>query len=100
MNKTELTAAVAEQSGLTKTQTAEVLNALFDVIPLAVAAGDSVTIPGFGTFDAVDKAERTGRNPKTGAEIRIAASRAPKFKPGSAFKGLVNESRSQALSPA
>ncbi|MFC3979685.1 HU family DNA-binding protein [Streptosporangium jomthongense] len=91
MNKTELIAAVAE---LPKTVVAKVLGATFDIVPLAVAAGDPVTIPGFGTFETVERSERTGRNPQTGATIQIPASKAPKFRPGSTFKGLVADSKS------
>jgi len=94
MNKTQLIDAVAEHSELPKTVVAKVLSATFDLVPLAVAAGDPVTIPGFGTFETVERAERTGRNPQTGAELRIPASRAPKFRPGSTFKGLVADSKS------
>ncbi|MET8050552.1 HU family DNA-binding protein [Streptosporangium sp. NPDC005286] len=94
MNKTELVAAVTEHiDGVDKKTVAKVLDGILDVIPMAVAAGDPVTIPGFGTFDTVDKAERAGRHPQTGAQITIAASRAPKFKPGAGFKGLVNASK-------
>jgi len=93
MNKTQLIDTTAEHSGLTKAQTAQAINAAIEVIQAAVAAGEQVVIPGFGAFDAVAKPERTGRNPQTGAQITIAASRAPKFKPGAGFKGLVNASK-------
>ncbi|MGW0587495.1 HU family DNA-binding protein [Streptosporangium sp. NPDC002607] len=93
MNKTQLIDATAEHAGVTKAQATQVLNALFDVIPMAVAAGDEVAILGFGTFAASGRAARTGRHPQTGEPLEIAASRAPKFRPGSAFKDLVNTSR-------
>jgi len=100
MNKTELIAALAEHAELPKTVVAKVIDAALDVIPLAVAAGDPVALIGFGTFKTVDREARTGRNPNTGADIEIPASRAPKFVPGTAFKDLVNQSRSQALTTA
>ncbi|MER7131344.1 HU family DNA-binding protein [Streptosporangium saharense] len=94
MNKTELIAAVAEHADLDKKTIAKALDATLDVVQLAVAAGDPVAIIGFGTFETVERSERTGRNPQTGAEIRIPASKAPKFRPGSTFKGLVADSKS------
>ncbi|MGV9535044.1 HU family DNA-binding protein [Streptosporangium sandarakinum] len=100
MNKSQLIDAVAEHAELPKAVVAKVLSATFDVVPLAVAAGDPVTIPGFGTFETVERAERTGRNPQTGAELRIPASKAPKFRPGGAFKVLVADSKSPVTATA
>lgn len=95
MNKSELVAAVTEHiDGVDKKTVAKVLDGILDVIPMAVAAGDPVEIKGFGTFEIAERAARTGRNPQTGEPLEIAASRGPKFKPGSAFKSLVAASKS------
>lgn len=96
MNKSELIAAVAEHSALPPKTVADVLNATFDVIPMVVAAGEQVAITGFGAFEAVARAERTGHHPQTKKPLVIPATRAPKFRPGSAFKGLVADSKSPA----
>ncbi len=89
MNKTQLTDAVAEKAGLSKTQAEAALDAVLTAVTDAVASGDKVTLPGFGTFEARERSARTGRNPQTGAEISIAATTAPAFKAGSAFKKAV-----------
>lgn len=93
MNKTELIAAVAEHADLDKKTVAAALDGLLAVIPMAVAAGDKVAIVGFGSFEAAHRPARTGRNPQTGEAIDIAESWVPRFSAGSAFKGLVAESR-------
>lgn len=90
MNKTDLIEAVAEASGLTKADTDRALSALIDTIENTVRGGDKVSIPGFGTFSLTERKARTGRNPQTGATIKIAASKAPKFSAGSGFKAAVN----------
>jgi len=89
MNRTELTAAIAKEADLTQAQAQAALSAALEAITAAVAGGDKVTIPGFGTFEARERAARTGRNPQTGAEMEIAASRAPAFKAGAGFKERV-----------
>lgn len=89
MNKTQLSDAVAEKAGLSGAQADAALDAVLTSITDAVAAGDKVTIPGFGTFEARERSARTGRNPQTGAEIEIAATTAPAFKAGAAFKKAV-----------
>ena len=93
MNKTELIAKVAEVADLTKKDAEKAVNAIFGstdsnkgVIIDAVAAGDKVQIIGFGSFESVERAARTGRNPQTGEEVQIAAKTAPKFKPGKRFE--------------
>jgi DNA-binding protein HU-beta len=96
MNKTELIAAVAEHTGLDRKDVAKAIDGLLDVIPMAVAAGEQVTLIGFGSFEAAHRPARNGRNPQTGEAIEIPAAWAPKFKAGSAFKGLVAESKSLA----
>jgi DNA-binding protein HU-beta len=90
MNKAELIAAVAEHSQLSKADTGRILEGLLKTIELTLAAGDSLTLVGFGTFAVKERAERTGRNPQTGREITIAAAKLPSFKPGKALKDAVN----------
>lgn len=90
MNKTDLRNAVAESTGLNNSQADQAVQAVLDGIVGAVASGDKVSLPGFGTFEVRERAARTGRNPQTGAEMQIAASKAPAFKAGSAFKQQVN----------
>ncbi|MFF5110144.1 HU family DNA-binding protein [Streptosporangium taraxaci] len=89
MNKKELVDAIADRVGDKKTAT-EAVNAVLDAIQTAVASGDKVSITGFGAFEMVHKPARTARNPSTGAEIHVAESWGPKFRPGSDFKELVN----------
>ncbi len=90
MNKTELTDAVAEAAGLTKADAAKALDAVLNSISGTLASGEQVSLIGFGTFLVRDRAARTGRNPQTGAEIKIAAAKVPAFKPGKALKDAVN----------
>ena len=89
MNKTELIAAVAENAGLSKKDATAAVTAVFDVIGKGLAKGDKVALPGFGTFEVRNRSARTGRNPQTGAEIKIAASKVPAFKAGKGLKDLV-----------
>lgn len=89
MNKTELVAQIAENSDLNKTQAANALSATIDAVTGALAKGDTVALPGFGTFSVKERAARTGRNPATGAELKIPASRAPGFKAGKTLKDAV-----------
>ena len=90
MNKSEPIEAVAAKTGHSKQATEQTLSALLDTIVAVVAQGESMTCVGFGTFKAVECEARVGRNPATGATLRIAASRVPKFLPGKAFKARVN----------
>jgi len=90
LNKKELTEAAAGSLDVSRAEVERVLDALTDAIGGALAKGDSVAIAGFGTFEVRHRAARTGRNPQTGAEIQIAASNAPAFKPASALKKSVN----------
>lgn len=90
MNKTELVAAIANDSGLTKAQAHKALDAAIAAVSGAMAKGDSVTLIGFGTFKVSERAERTGRNPQTGKEMKIAASKLPRFVAGKALKDAVN----------
>ena len=90
MNKSQLVAKVAEKAGLTKKDAEKAVNGLFASIQEALVAGDKVQMIGFGTFDVKKRPARTARNPRTGAEIKIAASKAPSFKAGKALKDKVN----------
>ena len=87
MNKTELVAAISEKTELTKKDSEK---ALIDVVAEELKKGEKVQLVGFGTFEVSERAARTGKNPQTGAEIKIAACKAPKFKAGKALKDAVN----------
>ena len=100
MNKTELIEAVAEATSVSKADTERVLNSLIDTVEGTVRKGDKVTIPGFGSFSVSDRKARIGRNPQTGEALKIAASRAPKFTAGSAFKAAVNTKAGKAVKTA
>ena len=90
MNKTELVASVAEKTGLTKKDAEKAVNALFDSVQDALTAGDKVQMIGFGTFEVKERAARKGRNPRTGQDIEIPASKNPVLKAGKALKDAVN----------
>jgi DNA-binding protein HU-beta len=89
VNKNELTAAVAEDLGLTQALARKAVEIVFDEIQSAVADGDKVSIAGFGVFVQHSRPARTGRNPSTGETIQVAASVIPKFRPGAAFRAVV-----------
>ena len=89
MNKSELIEAVASKSGESKATAEKLVNETIQVIVDDVSAGGKVAITGFGTFEARDRAARTARNPQTGEEIQVAATRVPAFKAGKAFKDAV-----------
>lgn len=91
MKKTELIAAVAEQSGLSKKDAEKALNATIDTIIKAVAEGDKIQLTGFGTFEQRQRNARTGCDPRTGKTIEIPASKVPAFKAGKGFKDIVNK---------
>jgi DNA-binding protein HU-beta len=90
MNKTELLNAVAEASGLTKADATAAVDGVFEAITNALKSGDDVRLVGFGTFSVTDRKASTGRNPRTGEEIQIPASKQPKFKTGKGLKDAVN----------
>lgn len=90
MNKTELVASVAEKCGMTKKDAEKAVTSVVDAITEALVAGDKVQLVGFGTFEVRERAARVGRNPSTGEDIEIAASKAPAFKPGQALKNALN----------
>jgi DNA-binding protein HU-beta len=89
VNKGELIDAVARNTGESKATTEKVINETLDVIVNGVVASGKVAITGFGTFEARDRAARTARNPQTGEEIHVAATRVPAFKAGKGFKDSV-----------
>ena len=91
MNKTELIAAIANKTGVSKKDSDEVMNAFMDVVKETLKAGDKVQLIGFGTFEQKVRAARTARNPQTGKQIEIAESKAVVFKAGKALKDAVNE---------
>ena len=90
MTRAELIANVAEKAGLTKKDTEKAVGAVFDTIKQALIEGDKVQVLGFGTFELRARSARKGRNPQSGAEIDIPASKLPSFKAGKALKEAVN----------
>ena len=90
MNKNDLIGAVAETSGLSKSQAASAVESVFDSISTALKKGDEVRLVGFGTFSVAKRKASTGRNPRTGEPMSIKASNQPKFKAGKGLKDSVN----------
>ena len=90
MNRSELISSIADKTGLTKKDSEKALAAFIASVEEQLQKGDKVQLVGFGTFEISERAARTGKNPQTGEEIKIAASKAPKFKAGKALKELVN----------
>ncbi|MBE7007760.1 MAG: HU family DNA-binding protein [Ruminococcaceae bacterium] len=90
MNKTELVAAMAEKSELTKKDAEKALAAFLESVEGALKKGDKVQLVGFGTFEVKQRAARTGINPQTKKPVKIKASKAPSFKAGKAFKDALN----------
>lgn len=89
MNKNDLVEAIASGAEITKTAAAKALDSVIGSVTKAVSKGDTVTLVGFGTFKSSKRAARTGRNPQTGKELKIAATTVPRFTAGSAFKAAV-----------
>lgn len=89
MNKSELITGMAADSGLSKVDVERALNAFLGQVEKALKAGDKVQLTGFGSFEIKERAERIGRNPQTGAEVKIPASKAPVFKSGKSLKDAV-----------
>ena len=89
MNKTELVAVAAEKTALTKKDAEAVITAALDAIAEALRGGDDVRLVGFGTFGVRERAERTGKNPRTGELVKLPAATIPTFKPGKALKDAV-----------
>jgi DNA-binding protein HU-beta len=90
LNKTDLIAKVAEATELSKKDATKAVDAVFDAISDALQSGDKVQLVGFGNFEVRERSARKGRNPQTGEEIEIAASKMPAFKPGKSLKDLVS----------
>ena len=90
MNKTELIAAIAEKSELSKKDAEAALKAFVDVVASELQKGEKVQLVGFGTFEVSERAAREGRNPQTGETMTIQASKAPRFKAGKALKDMIN----------
>ncbi|BAU26242.1 nucleoid protein Hbs [Aneurinibacillus soli] len=90
MNKTQLIEKVVEVTDMTKKEASAAVEAVFDAITEALKEGEKVQLIGFGNFESRERAARKGRNPQTGEEIEIAASKVPAFSPGKALKDAVN----------
>jgi DNA-binding protein HU-beta len=90
MNKQQLIEAAADSAEMSKSEIENALGAILGTIEGALKSGDKVQLTGFGNFEVRERAARTGRNPQTGEEMQIAASKAPAFKPGKALKDAVN----------
>ena len=90
MNKNELVAAMAEKAQISKKDAEAALKAFTDVVAAELKKGEKIQLVGFGTFEVSERAAREGRNPQTGATMKIEASKAPKFTAGKALKDLVN----------
>ena len=90
MNKTELVAAMAEQTNLSKKDAEAALKAFIDVVSEELKKGEKVQLVGFGTFEVSERAAREGRNPQTGETMEIKDSKTPKFKAGKALKDMMN----------
>lgn len=90
MNKVELSAAIANETGLSKADAAAAVKAFIDVVTEELKKGEKVQLVGFGTFEVSERAAHEGRNPQTGETLQIAASKAPKFKAGKALKDSIN----------
>ena len=90
MKKVEFVEAIAEKTGLSKADSTRALDAVFEIITTALKDGDKVPVAGFGTFAISKRSAREGRNPKTGAKVKIAARNAVVFKAGTALKDAVN----------
>jgi len=90
VNRAELTDAIRDRLGVDKRHAENAVDAVFDTILRAVAQGEKVALSGFGVFEKVDRAARTGRNPRTGETVKVKKTSVPKFRPGTQFKGVVS----------
>ena len=93
MTKSELVSAMSEKTGLSKKDAAASIDAFVEIISDVLKHGDKLQLVGFGTFEVSERAARTGRNPKTGEDIKIPAAKIPKFKAGAALKNAVNSGK-------
>ena len=91
MNKVELAAAIASETGLSRKDSEAAVKAFIDVVTKELEKGEKVQLVGVGTFEVAERAAREGRNPATGESMQIEASRAPKFKAGKALKDAINQ---------
>jgi len=89
VNKAELVSAVADKTGLTKKDSEKAINAMVEAVGDALRNGEKVSLVGFGTFEVRSRGARTGRNPQTGEQIRIPATKVPAFKAGKSLKDIV-----------
>lgn len=96
MNKQQLVDHVADAAGLSKKDAAAALDAITSGITASIAKGDKVALPGFGSFERRERKARVGRNPQTGAAIKVAAAKVPAFKAGQGFKDAVNGTKKAA----
>lgn len=90
MNKQQLIDAAADTSGLSKTDMAAALDGVLDTITESLRAGEKITITGFGSFEVRERSARTARNPQTGEQVQVPASKAPAFRAGKALKDAIN----------
>jgi len=90
VNRAELIDQIRDRLAVDKRTAEDAVDVIFDTIQRAVAAGEKVALTGFGVFEKVDRAARTGRNPRTGAAVKIKKTSVPKFRPGTQFKGVVS----------
>ena len=90
MNKTELVVSIAEKAAISKKDAEKALSAFLDTVAEELKKGEKIQLVGFGTFEVSERPEREGRNPRTGETMKIAASKAPKFKAGKALKDMLN----------
>ncbi|MGN0346075.1 MAG: HU family DNA-binding protein [Lachnospiraceae bacterium] len=95
MTKTDLVEVIVKETGLTKKAASDAVTALTDSVVEALKKGDKVALVGFGTFEVAKRDARKGRNPQTGKEIKIKASKSPKFKAGKALKDAVNGTKTK-----
>ncbi len=93
MNKAEFVDSIIDKTGWSKREAEEAVKAFVETVTDAVASGDKVTLPGFGTFEKRDRAARTARNPQTGEQIKVKKTTVPAFRSGSAFKSYVAMSK-------
>ncbi|MBR0146980.1 MAG: HU family DNA-binding protein [Eubacterium sp.] len=91
MNKAEFVAALAEKTGMKKTEAEKAMKGFTDIVAETLKKGEKISLVGFGTFEVLEREAREGRNPKTGKTMTIPASKAPKFKAGRALKEAINE---------
>ena len=90
MNKTELVEAIAQDSGLSNADARKAVESFITTVQSTLTSGDEIALTGFGKFSVAERGARTGRNPQTGEEVQIKASKAPKFTAGAALKNAVN----------